>query len=160
MSPAAQAKLLRVLQEREFQRLGGTRTLKADVRVIAATNRDLRRAMEQGGFREDLYYRLDVFEIHIPPLRERKEESCRFVDAFLRTSAGRCPLRPRARPQRDGGAAAHHWPGNVRELRNVLERAAILSQGSPIAAEHLSLHRREPRRRRPRSRTSGRWSAT
>ena len=143
LSPSAQAKLLRVLSEREFQRLGGTRTLKANVRVIAATNGDLRRMVEKGGFREDLYYRLDVFEIHIPPLRERKEDLPEFVDAFLSEISRSLPA-PAARPTAAAMAAltAHHWPGNVRELRNVLERAAILSQGSPIATEHLSLHSR------------------
>jgi transcriptional regulator with PAS, ATPase and Fis domain len=143
LSPAAQAKLLRVLQEREFQRLGGTRTLKADVRVIAATNQDLRRMVERGEFREDLYYRLCVFEIYIPPLRERKEDLPEFIDAFLGDISRSLPA-PAARPTASAMAAlmAHHWPGNVRELRNVLERAAILSQGSPIAAEHLSLHSR------------------
>ena len=141
LSPAAQAKLLRVLSEREFQRVGGTRTLKANVRVIAATNGDLRRMVEKGAFREDLYYRLDVFEVHIPPLRERKDDLPEFVDAFL-SEINRSLPAPAARPTAAAMAAitAHHWPGNVRELRNVLERAAILSQGSPIAAEHLSLH--------------------
>ena len=140
LTPAAQAKLLRVLQEREFQRLGGTRTLKANVRVIASTNRDLRGLVEKGGFREDLYYRLDVFEIHIPPLRERKEDLPEFVDAFLGEINRSFPAHA-ARPTAAAMAAltAHDWPGNVRELRNVLERAAILSQGSPITAEHLLL---------------------
>jgi transcriptional regulator with GAF, ATPase, and Fis domain len=145
LSPAAQAKLLRVLQEREFQRVGGTRTLKADVRVIAATNRDLRGMVQQGTFREDLYYRLDVFGIHIPPLRERKEDLPDLVDAFLGEISRSLPS-PAGRPTAGAMAAltAHHWPGNVRELRNVLERAAILSAGSPITAEHLSLHSRRP----------------
>jgi transcriptional regulator with PAS, ATPase and Fis domain len=143
MSPAAQAKLLRVLQEREFQRLGSTRTLKADVRVVAATNRDLGEMVDAGKFREDLYYRLDVFEIRIPPLRDRMEDLPEFVDAFLKDinrslKAPAAPPTPAAR----SALKSHDWPGNVRELRNVLERAAILSQGSPIDIEHLSLHRR------------------
>jgi len=143
MSPAAQAKLLRVLQEREFQRLGSTRTLKADVRVVAATNRDLGEMVDHGKFREDLYYRLDVFEIRIPPLRERKEDLPELVDAFLK-DINRSLVAPAAHPTPAAMSAlvAHDWPGNVRELRNVLERAAILSQGSPIDTEHLSLRPR------------------
>jgi transcriptional regulator with PAS, ATPase and Fis domain len=139
MSPAAQAKFLRVLQEREFQRLGGTRVLKADIRVIAATNRDLRGAMEAGSFREDLYYRLQVFEIGLPPLRERREDILPLSEAFLQDIAhsfGRPPAGI-AREGRDG-LLAYHWPGNVRELRNMLERAAILCEGGLITKEHLS----------------------
>jgi transcriptional regulator with PAS, ATPase and Fis domain len=140
MSPSAQAKMLRVLQEREFQRLGGTRPLKAQVRVIAATNRDLRAAMERGDFREDLYYRLQVFEIRLPPLRDRLEDVLPLSEAFLddiARSFGRAP----AGITREARQAllAHHWRGNVRELRNVLERAAIVCEGGLIAPEHLSL---------------------
>jgi Nif-specific regulatory protein len=140
MSPSAQAKFLRVLQEREFQRLGGTRLLKANVRVIAATNRDLRKAVERSAFREDLYYRLQVFEIRIPPLRERKSDVLPLADAFLQ-DIGRSFGRPPAGLTTDAKDAllAHDWPGNVRELRNALERAAILCEGGLIAASHLSL---------------------
>jgi transcriptional regulator with GAF, ATPase, and Fis domain/transcriptional regulator with XRE-family HTH domain len=140
MSPSAQAKFLRVLQEREFQRLGGTRLLKANVRVIAATNRDLRKAVEHGAFREDLYYRLQVFEIRIPPLRERKSDVLPLADAFLQ-DIGRSFGRPPAGLTADAKDAllAYDWPGNVRELRNALERAAILCEGGLIAASHLSL---------------------
>jgi transcriptional regulator with PAS, ATPase and Fis domain len=140
MSLAAQAKFLRVLQEREFQRLGGTRPIKANVRVIAATNRDLRKAVERGTFREDLYYRLQVFEIAIPPLRDRKSDVLPLADAFLQDIA-RSFGRPVAGLTADAKRALleHSWPGNVRELRNALERAAILCEGGLIAAQHLVL---------------------
>jgi DNA-binding NtrC family response regulator len=141
MSPSAQAKFLRVLQEREFQRLGGTRPQKANIRVIAATNRDLRKAVERGDFREDLYYRLQVFDIQIPPLRQRKGDILLLADSFLQ-DIGKSFGRPPAGLTRDAKDALlrHEWPGNVRELRNALERAAILCEGGLIAAEHLSLH--------------------
>jgi transcriptional regulator with GAF, ATPase, and Fis domain len=140
MSPAAQAKLLRVLQEREFQRLGGTRVLTANVRVVAATNRDLRAAVEQGRFREDLYYRLQVFEIELPPLRERREDILLLSEEFL-AEIGSTFGRPPAGISREARdrLLAYDWPGNARELRNTLERAAILCEGGLINAEHLSL---------------------
>jgi transcriptional regulator with PAS, ATPase and Fis domain len=146
MSPSAQAKFLRVLQEREFQRLGGVRLQKANVRVIAATNRDLQKAVERGDFREDLYYRLQVFDIRIAPLRERPADILDLSEAFL-DEIGRSFSRPPAGLTRDAREALleHHWPGNVRELRNALERAAILCEGGLISAEHLSLQpRRQP----------------
>jgi DNA-binding NtrC family response regulator len=145
MSPSAQAKFLRVLQEREFQRLGGTRPQKANIRVIAATNRDLRKAVERGDFREDLYYRLQVFDIQIPPLRDRKGDILLLADAFLQ-DIGKSFGRPPAGLTRDAKDALlrHHWPGNVRELRNALERAAILCEGGLISAQHLSLHTEPP----------------
>jgi two-component system NtrC family response regulator len=140
MSLPAQAKLLRVLQEREFQRLGGTRTIRANVRVIAATNRGLRKAVDQGVFREDLYYRLQVFEIAIPPLRDRPSDVLPLADAFLQEIA-RSFARPPAGLTADSKRAllAYHWPGNVRELRNALERAAIVCEGGLIAPQHLLL---------------------
>src|SRR6267378_1357277 len=140
MSLSAQAKFLRVLQEHEFQRLGGTRPIKANVRVIAATNRDLRKAVELGTFREDLYYRLQVFEIAIPPLRDRKSDVLPLADAFLQDIA-RSFGRPVAGLTADSKRALleYGWPGNVRELRNALERAAILSEGGLIAPQHLLL---------------------
>jgi transcriptional regulator with GAF, ATPase, and Fis domain len=140
MSLSAQAKFLRVLQEREFQRLGGTRGLIADVRVIAATNRDLRTAIERGTFREDLYYRLQVFEIRLPPLRERPEDILPLSEAFL-ADLSRGFARPPAGVSREARERlmAYRWPGNVRELRNILERAAILCEGGLIGAEHLAL---------------------
>jgi len=141
MSLSAQAKFLRVLQEREFQRLGGTRLLKANIRVIAATNRDLRKAVERGDFREDLFYRLGVFDIQIPPLRERPADIVPLSDIFLQ-EIGRAFGRPPAGLTRAARQALlqYDWPGNVRELRNVLERAAILCEGALIDADHLSLH--------------------
>lgn len=140
MSPSAQAKFLRVLQEREYQRLGGTRLQKANVRVIAATNRDLRKAVERGDFREDLYYRLQVFDIRITPLRERKIDIIPLSEAFLE-EIGKSFGRPPAGLTRDAREALlrYDWPGNVRELRNALERAAILCEGGLISAQHLSL---------------------
>jgi len=140
MSLAAQAKFLRVLQEREFQRLGGTRLVKANIRVIAATNRDLHQAVARGAFREDLFYRLQVFDIAIPPLRDRRDDILPISEAMLQAisrSFGRPPaaLTPGARE----ALRRHHWPGNVRELSNALERAAIRCDGSLIEAEHLAL---------------------
>jgi len=145
MSPSAQAKFLRVLQEREFQRLGGTRLQTANIRVIAATNRDLRKAVERGDFREDLYYRLQVFDIRIPPLRDRKADILLLSEAFLQ-DIGKSFGRPPAGLTRDAKDAllGHDWPGNVRELRNALERAAILCEGGLISAQHLSLHAEKP----------------
>jgi transcriptional regulator with GAF, ATPase, and Fis domain len=140
MSLSAQAKFLRVLQEREFQRLGGTRLLKANIRVVAATNRDLRKAVERGDFREDLFYRLGVFDIPIPPLRERPADIVPLSDTFLQ-DIGKSFGRPAAGLTRDARTALleYEWPGNVRELRNVLERAAILCEGGLINANHLGL---------------------
>jgi transcriptional regulator with PAS, ATPase and Fis domain len=140
MSLSAQAKFLRVLQEREFQRLGGTRLQKANVRVVAATNRDLRKAVERGEFREDLYYRLQVFDIRIAPLRERRDDILPLSDSFLQEIA-RSFGRPPAGLTRDAREALvrYDWPGNTRELRNALERAAILCEGGLITAQHLAL---------------------
>jgi transcriptional regulator with PAS, ATPase and Fis domain len=145
MSPSAQAKFLRVLQEREFQRLGGTRVLKANVRIVAATNRDLRKAVDRKEFREDLFYRLQVFDIKLPPLRERAADILPLSDAFLH-DIGRMFGHPPAGLTRSAKDALlrHRWPGNVRELRNALERAAILCEGGLITADHLGLHHDEP----------------
>jgi len=138
MSPSVQAKFLRVLQEREFQRLGGSRVQKADVRIIAATNRDLTAALARGDFREDLFYRLSVFEIHLPPLRERPEDIFPLAEAFV-DEIGRTVSRPCAGISKQAREAllAYSWPGNVRELRNAVERAIILCDGGLITAEHL-----------------------
>ena len=140
MSLLAQAKLLRFLQEREFQRLGGTRMQKANVRLITATNRDLRQAVEQGTFREDLFYRLRVFEIGLPPLRDRIGDVPLLANQFLTDLAdtfGGPP--PRLSDEACEALAAHRWPGNIRELRNVLESAAILCDEAVIERRHLSL---------------------
>jgi two-component system response regulator FlrC len=141
MSPTAQAKFLRVLQEREFQRLGGTRILRTDTRVVAATNRDLQRAIANGQFREDLYYRLNVFAIRLPALRDRRDDILPLSEAFL-LEIGRGLGTPPAGISRDARQLLieYHWPGNVRELRNILERAAILCDGGLITAEHLALN--------------------
>jgi two-component system response regulator AtoC len=138
MAPAVQAKLLRVLEEREFQRLGSTRVSHADIRVVAATNRDLHSAMRRGEFREDLYYRLGVFEIALPPLRERLDDILELADAFL-DEIGATVGRPPAGIAREARSQllAYAWPGNVRELRNAIERAVILADGGYIRSEHL-----------------------
>jgi transcriptional regulator with GAF, ATPase, and Fis domain len=140
MAPAAQAKFLRVLQEREFQRLGGTRVLRTDARIVAATNRDLQKAIANGQFREDLYYRLNVFAIRLPALRDRRDDVLPLSEAFLK-EIGRGLGRPPAGISRDARQLLldYHWPGNVRELRNILERAAILCDGGLVAAEHLAI---------------------
>src|SRR5258706_5165478 len=138
MSPSVQAKFLRVLQEREYQRLGGTRPLKADVRVLAATNRNLKAALSDGTFREDLYYRLAVFEIALPPLRERREDILLLAKAFaddIGRSIGRRAAGISQEVQEK--LAAYAWPGNVRELRNAVERALILCDGGVITSDHL-----------------------
>src|SRR5213594_3039858 len=142
MSPAVQAKFLRVLQEREFQRLGGTRMLKADVRVVAATNRDLKGAMTRGAFREDLYYRLHVFAIHLPPLRERPGDILPLLEHFVQELGPVVLGRPAAGISREAREhfLAYGWPGNVRELRNAVERALILCEGGLINPEHLPWH--------------------
>jgi transcriptional regulator with GAF, ATPase, and Fis domain len=140
MNPAVQAKFLRVLQEKEYQRLGGARTLKADARVLAATNRDLKAAIARGGFREDLYYRLAVFDIALPPLRDRPEDIPLLVNAFLE-EIGRSVGRPAAGISQEvqDKLLAYPWPGNVRELRNAIERAVILCEGGLITSEHLPI---------------------
>ena len=145
MTPTVQAKLLRVLQEREFQRLGGTRPLKADVRIIAATNRDLERALARGEFREDLYYRLHVFEIRLPALRQRREDILPLAEAFLEEIGGVVGRRA-AGISREATQAllSYDWPGNVRELRNALERATILCDGGLILLEHLPIRASGP----------------
>ncbi len=138
MSPSVQAKFLRVLQEKEFQRLGGSRVQKADIRIIAATNRDLSAALARGEFREDLYYRLRVFEIALPPLRERREDILPLAETFVE-EIGKTVGRPCAgiSKQARDVLLTYSWPGNVRELRNAIERAIILCDGGLITAEHL-----------------------
>jgi DNA-binding NtrC family response regulator len=141
--PATQVKLLRVLQEREFERLGGTKTIKVDVRLVAATNRNLRTALEQGTFREDLYYRLNVVPIDIAPLRERKEDIPELVNLFVSRFAGDSgkPVEGIS-PEAMKVLVNYHWPGNVRELQNIIERACALAKGTTIevADIHLDSH--------------------
>ncbi|MGE5525083.1 MAG: sigma 54-interacting transcriptional regulator [Rhodospirillaceae bacterium] len=132
----AQSKLLRVLQEQEFERVGGTRTLRVDVRVIAATNRDLRQLMESGNFRADLYYRLNVFPVALPPLRERREDIPHLVRHFMSRTGRKLGKRFDAiAPDFIERAMAYDWPGNIRELENFVERAAILSPEGTLEAQ-------------------------
>ena len=141
--PATQVKLLRVLQEREFERLGGTKTIKVDVRLIAATNRDLRQALEQGTFREDLYYRLNVVPIDIAPLRERKEDIPDLVNLFVSRFAGESGKDIEGiTPQAMQMLVNYHWPGNVRELQNIVERACALSKGPQLEAADIHIDAR------------------
>ncbi len=135
-----QAKLLRVLQEKEFERVGGSRTMSSDVRWIAATNRDLEAEVERGRFREDLYHRIAVFPIGLPPLRERREDIAPLAETLLGRIGAQLG-RPRLRLTSEAAEAIQDafWPGNVRELSNALERAAILTSGSSIGLAHLTL---------------------
>src|SRR6202049_381739 len=144
--PATQVKLLRVLQEREFERLGGTRTVKVDVRLLAATNRDLRAALEQGTFREDLYYRLNVVPIDIPPLRERKQDIPDLVNLFISRCTGDSGKSVNSiTPEAMQILVNYHWPGNVRELQNIIERACALAKGTILKVEDIHLDVRPAR---------------
>jgi two-component system nitrogen regulation response regulator NtrX len=130
-----QAKLLRVIQEREFMRLGGIETIKGDVRIIAATNLDLRQMMEEGRFREDLFYRLNVLPIQVPPLRERKEDIPALVRHFIRSHADEQGLKVKElTPEALEILKNYDWPGNIRELRNLIERLMIMVPGTTIEA--------------------------
>ena len=142
-----QAKLLRVIQEREFMRLGGVETIKVDVRIIAATNVDLRRMVDEGKFREDLYYRLHVITVELPPLRERKDDIALLVQHFL-DKYGRENQKPNLElsPEALDLLLEFDWPGNVRELQNVIERAAVLSSGSRIDIDLVPEHVRSSKR--------------
>jgi DNA-binding NtrC family response regulator len=150
MPPAMQAKVLRVLQEGEFERVGGQQTLRSDVRVVAATNKDLAAEVAAGRFREDLYYRLAVVPIHAPPLRERREALPELAARFLAEACERNGRRPMSL-SREALAAlqAHPWPGNVRELRNLVERLVILCDGPEIGADDVAAVL--PGARRPRA---------
>ncbi len=146
-TPATQVKLLRVIQEREFRRIGGTQDVKVDVRVITATNRDLEKAVAEGVFREDLYYRLDVIPIRLPPLRERTGDIPLLVQHFLdqiSRESGR--TTPTLTPDAMRGLQGHEWRGNVRELENLIERVVAFYSGSPISEEDIRgwLHRPTP----------------
>ena len=140
-----QAKLLRALQEREIERVGDTRSRKLNVRIIAATNRDLKREVAEGRFRQDLFYRLSVFPIDNPPLRERRDDLPLLAEHFLKSAAQRFHRRPpRITPAAVRALSAYDWPGNVRELQNVLERAVIFSQGGPLELDTLPTPDRSP----------------
>jgi transcriptional regulator with GAF, ATPase, and Fis domain len=135
-----QVKLLRVLQERELERLGSNKTRHIDVRILAATNRDLRAALEEGAFREDLYYRLNVLPINIPPLRERREDIPFLAEHFVEKLSR--DLGAKAESISEGAIrklAGYHWPGNVRELENVIERSLVLSSGTQLEAGDIKL---------------------
>ena len=138
MSLKTQAKILRVLQEEKFQRVGGSRTLKVDVRVIAATNKDLEAEIGNGTFREDLYYRLNVVPIEVPPLRERQKDLPLLVESFLEEAAHKNRIAPKKiNPEVLELLTKHHWPGNVRELKNLIERLVIMVAEDLIMADHL-----------------------
>ena len=140
MSPNTQAKILRVLQEQEFERLGGTRTIKADVRLIAATNRDLTTMVEAGTFRDDLYYRLNVVAIEMPPLRERKEDVAALAAFFIKRFSGELKKKAAVlEPEALKLMMRYQWPGNIRELENTIERAMLLAEGTRISAADLRL---------------------
>jgi two-component system response regulator PilR (NtrC family) len=141
-----QSKLLRVIQEREFMRLGGIETIKVDVRIIAATNVDLKRMMEEGRFREDLYYRLHVIAITLPPLRERKDDIPPLAQHFLeKYGAENSKPDLELAPEALDLLMDYDWPGNVRELENVIERAAVLCPGARIGSELIPDHVRTAR---------------
>jgi transcriptional regulator with PAS, ATPase and Fis domain len=141
MDPSLQAKILRVLEEREFERVGGSKTIKVDVRVIAATNRDLYTLVQEGKFREDLFYRINVVNIHIPPIRERREDIIPLVRYFMRKYSLEF-----SKPIREIDEKAmelilnYDWPGNVREIRNCIERAVLLSEGEYIKAGDITIN--------------------
>jgi DNA-binding NtrC family response regulator len=136
MAPGLQAKLLRVLEDGHYRRVGGTQEMNADVRVVAATNRDLSEEIKNGRFREDLFYRLNVVSIHLPPLRERRSDIPELIEHFL-TTRPIDPLRSRVDAEAMKALMAYSWPGNVRELANVLERAQILAENHVITPEDL-----------------------
>src|SRR5881409_418154 len=140
MSASTQAKILRVLQEHEFERLGGTRTLRVDVRLIAATNRDLPAMVQAGQFREDLYYRLNVVSIEMPPLRERKDDIVPLALTFIRKFAGELKKKiDGLDPEAQKLLMRYNWPGNIRELENSIERAILMTEGSQISSVDLRL---------------------
>jgi transcriptional regulator with GAF, ATPase, and Fis domain len=143
--PDTQAALLRVLQEREFERVGGTQAVHVDVRVIAATNRDLHATVANGSFRQDLFYRLNVFPIEVPPLRARKDDILMLVEYFVQRYASRAGRHFRSIDKKTLDVLfAYDWPGNVRELQNVIERSVVLSPGEVFAVDELWLFKESP----------------
>lgn len=138
LAPELQAKLLRVLQEREFERVGGTKSIPLDIRLIAATNKSLSRAKDSGEFRKDLFYRLDVVTITMPPLRERREDIPELAEYFLRKARSKCKTSAKSfSPDAMTCLSNYDWPGNVRELENSVERAAVLGASDVISPDDL-----------------------
>ena len=147
--PAVQVKILRVLEERRFERVGGQETIETDVRLLAATNRDLRRMVDEGAFREDLFYRLNVVTIHLPPLRERPEDIPLLAGHFLKTLAAENGKKLEGlTPEAMSALMAYSWPGNVRELRNVIERMVVLARGETLGVRDIPAGLREGARGR------------
>jgi len=156
MSLMTQAKILRVLQEHRFERVGGTDTLEVDVRVVAATNKDLDTEMAEGRFREDLYYRLNVIPFHVPPLRQRAEDIPLLIERFLDSFCAKSEIgRKRASPRAVERLVAYPWPGNVRELQNIVERLVLMTPGDVIDYDHLPAQIAAPDRERERPPRSG-----
>ena len=144
LPPELQAKLLRAIQEKEIERIGGRNTIKTDARIIAATNRDLQKEVDAGRFRTDLYYRLNVFPIHLPPLRDRREDipalTAHFIARYARKSGKKINgISPRALQQME----AYHWPGNIRELEHLIERSILMTQGPIIREIHLPVEKKD-----------------
>ena len=140
MKPSTQSKLLRVIEERTFKRIGGLRDIKVDVRVITATNKDIEKAVKDGEFREDLYYRIKIIPIYIPPLRERKEDIIPLIMHFIRVFSKEIKKDVKSLDtEAENMLLRYHWPGNVRELKNVVERVFILESGSIIYLQHLPI---------------------
>jgi len=137
MSPATQVKVLRALQSGEFRRIGSNRQIRADLRIIAATNKDLREEVKRGRFREDLYYRIAVIEIHMPPLRERGEDIPLLVEHFLHTNAYGGRQRLQVTTEALNCLMTYPWPGNIRELRNCIERLSVLAENQVLTVESL-----------------------
>jgi formate hydrogenlyase transcriptional activator len=155
LSQDTQLLLLRVLQEREFERIGAEQSIRVDVRVIAATNRDLKAAVAKGAFREDLFYRLNVFPVPVPPLRERKNDILMLVEYFAQRYAAKAGKNIRSIDKKTLDALqSYDWPGNIRELQNVIERSVILSSGDILSVDELWLSR-ETSRPRSLTETSG-----
>jgi transcriptional regulator with PAS, ATPase and Fis domain len=150
LAPSTQIKLLRILQEKEFQRLGSNLTFKTDVRIIAATHRDLEEAMKKGEFREDLYYRLNVISIHLPSLRERKEDIPLLIDYFIKKYSKQNQKTVSDISKEARNLLLHYsYPGNVRELENLIERAVVLCRGEVIMTQDLPFHLKEGEPERP-----------
>jgi transcriptional regulator with GAF, ATPase, and Fis domain len=154
LPPDTQVALLRVLQEREFERVGGTQSIHVDVRVIAATNRDLKAATAAGTFRQDLFYRLNVFPIEVPPLRERKDDILMLVEYFVQRYASRARKNIRSIDKKTLELLqSYDWPGNIRELQNIIERSVILSSGDVFSVDNSWLSK-EPFQPEPKVQTS------